>query len=53
MQLETTVTELINMLNDILNEGFLRGDRMEQDVMELLGLANRDLDYAQKLREEK
>jgi hypothetical protein len=43
--LNGTVLNLIDVLNDIVNTGFLRGDSMEEYVQDCIRSAQRDLNY--------
>jgi hypothetical protein len=45
MALDSTVLNLIDVLNDIVDTGFLRGDSMEEYVQDCIRLAKQDLAY--------
>jgi polyhydroxyalkanoate synthesis regulator phasin len=45
MSLEYTVENLIDVLNDIVNTGFLRNDAMEEYVQDCIRSAQKDLNY--------
>lgn len=45
MGLENTVLNLIDVLNDIINTGYLRGSDMEEYVQDCIRFAQTDLNY--------
>jgi hypothetical protein len=45
MGLENTVLNLIDVLNDIVNSGYLRGSDMEDHVKDYIRFAQNDLNY--------
>jgi hypothetical protein len=45
MALDTTVLNLIDVLNDIINSGYLRGSDMEEYAKDNIRYAQNDLNY--------
>jgi hypothetical protein len=45
MSLENTVLNLIDVLNDIINSGYLRGSDMEEYAKDCIQYAQNDLNY--------
>jgi hypothetical protein len=45
MSLENTVENLIDVINDIINSGYLRGSDMEEYAKDNIRYAQNDLNY--------